>query len=144
MRTFVSLQALATFDLDQVQKAFDQQVTFDDTDSITAALEQSGLVTLAASALSVPFNFGSVTSASTLLVIAYQEVQLQLDSILAPLVSVRPIPANPPPGVVSRHQRQDQPGLVMWRGKVSSLFLSNPSAVASAKAFVAVVGNALP
>lgn len=142
MRTFVNLQALATFDFDQVQEAFNQTITFDDTDAITAAVTQSGLVKLPALAASVPFNFGSVTSASMLLVIAYQEVQLQLDSALAPLVPVRPIPASLPPSVLSRFQRQDQPGLVVWRGKVTSLFMSNPNAVTPASAFVAVVGNA--
>ena len=142
MRTFFNLQALVSFDNDQVQEAFNQQVTFDDADPITAAVVQSGLVSLAPSALSVPFDFGSVTSASTLLVIAYQEVQLQLESNLAAFIPVRPIPASPPPSVLSRFQRQDQPGLVVWRGKVTSLFLSNPNTVDPASVFVAVVGNA--
>lgn len=143
MRTFVNLQALVTYDIDQVQQSFNQQVTFDDTDDVTSAVEHSGLVTLAASAAAVPFDFGSVTSASMLLVIAYQEVHLQLDSNLAPLVPVVPIPSNLPAAVYSRFQRIDQPGLVLWRGKVGSLFLSNPSTTDVAKAFVAVVGNAV-
>lgn len=142
MRTFVSLQALVTFDVDQVQEAFNQKITFDDTDDVTAAVVQSGLVTLAPSATSQAFNFGSLASASTLLVIAYQEVELQLDSNTAPLVPVRPIPANPPEAVYSRFQRDDQPGFVLWRGKITSLFLSNPSSSVAASVFVAVVGNA--
>ena len=142
MRTFVTLQALATFDFDQVQEAFNQQVAFDDSDEITAAVTQSGLVVLPPSAASVAFDFGSVTSASLLLVIAQQEVQLQLDSNLAPLIPVRPVPAGLPPSILSRYQRHDQPGVVLWRGKVSSLFLSNPNAADPASAFVALVGNA--
>ncbi len=142
MRTFVTLQALATFDFDQVQEAFNQQIAFDDINDVTAAVTQSGLVQLPASAASVAFDFGSVTSASLLLVIAYQEVQLQLDSNLAPLIPVRPVPTGLPPTILSRYQRHDQPGVVLWRGKVSSLFLSNPNAVDPASAFVALVGNA--
>lgn len=49
MRVFATLQVLCTFDLDQVQEAFNQQVAFDDTDAGTAAHVQSGLVTLAPS-----------------------------------------------------------------------------------------------
>jgi hypothetical protein len=142
MRAFVNLQALVSFDLDQVQEALNQDLTFDDSDSLTAATFQSGLVSLAALASSVAFNFGSVTSASMLIVIAYQEVQLQLNSNTAPLVPVRPIPSSLPADVLSRYQREDQPGMVVWRGKVSSLFLSNPNAVDPASVFVAVVGNA--
>ncbi len=142
MRIFVNLQALATFDVDQVQEAFNHNVTFDDSDSVTAAVVQSGLVQLAPNATSIAFDFGSVTSASTLLIVAYQEVLLQLDSNLAPSIPVRPVPANPPTSILSRFQRQDQPGLVLWRGKVSSLFLSNPSLTEQASVFVAVVGNA--
>lgn len=141
MRVFINLEALATFDVDQVQKAFDHAITFDDTDSTTAAVESSRLVNLAANEGPVAFDFGSVTAASLLLVVAYQEVSLQIDDVTAPLVPVRPIPAFPPAGILSRYQRVAQPGLVLWRGKVSSLFLTNPNATA-ASAFVAVVGNA--
>ena len=142
MRTFIDLQALVTFDVDQVQEAFKQRLTFDDTDAATASVVQSGLVQLAALASATPFNFGSVTSASLLIVVAYEEIQLQLNSNTAPLVPVRPIPAAPAGSLFSRFQRDDQPGLVVWRGKVGSLYLTNPSAVAAASAFVAVVGNA--
>lgn len=142
MRAFVNLQALITLDIDQVQEVFNQRITFDDTDEDTAAVVQSGLVSLAAEASSQAFNFGSVTSASMLLVIAYQEIQLQLGLDTAPLIAVRPVPANPATAVYSRYQREDQPGLVLWRGKIDALFLSNPSTTDAASVFVAVVGNA--
>ncbi len=80
MRTFATLQVLCTFDLDQLQEAFNQQVAFDDTDAGTASQVQSGLVTLAPSTSSQQFAFGSVSSADTLLVLAYDEVQVQLGS----------------------------------------------------------------
>jgi hypothetical protein len=143
MRTFATLHALCTFDLDQQQEAFDQQVTFDDTDLSTASQIQSGLVTLAASAASQQFSFGSVSSADTLLVIAYDEVQVQLGGNTAPLVNVRPVPASAAASVASVYQRQSQPGVLFLRGKVASLHLTNPSSTASARVFVGVVGNAL-
>lgn len=143
MRTFATLQATCTFDFDQMQKAFDEQVSFDDTDPTTASQVQSGLVTLPASAASQQFLFGSVASASTLMVIAYDAVQVQLGSNAAPLVDVRPVPASSATTVFSLYQRQSQPGVLFLRGKVSSLFLTNPSSVSPARVFVAVVGNAL-
>lgn len=142
MRVFVDLKTLVSFDLDQLQKAFDQKIVIDDTDPGTAAVVQSGIVNLTASAASIAFDFGAVTSASLLVVIAYQEVQLQLDSNTAPLVNVRPTPAATAAAITSAYQQQSQPGVVIWRGKVGSLFLSNPSSSIAAQAFVAVVGNA--
>jgi len=143
MRTFVTLHALCTFDLDQVQEAFNQQVTFDDTDPTTVSQVQSGIVTLAASALGQQFLFGSVGPASALLVIAYDHVQVQLNGSTAPLVDLVPVPASSPAAVVSVYQRQQQPAPLFLRGKVTSLHLTNPSGSAQARAFVAVVGNAL-
>lgn len=142
MRVFLNLDVLASFDLDQLQQAFSQNVTIDDTDPGTASVVQSGIVTLAPSATSVQFGFGSVTSASLLLIVANQEVLAQLDSNTAPSVNVRPTPAQIAAAVTSVYQQQAQPGLVLWRGKVTSLYLTNPSSSLSAQAFVAVVGNA--
>ena len=142
MRAFLNLQTLVSLDLDQVQEVLNQEVTFDDNDETTAAVVQSGLVSLAALETSTPFNFGSVTSASLLIVVAYQDISLQLDDVAAPSIPVRVTPASEATDVLSRFQRADQPGLVVWRGKVSSLFLTNLSATDVATAFVAVVGNA--
>lgn len=143
MRTFATLQVLCTFDLDQVQEAFNQQVAFDDTDPTTASQVTSGLVTLDPSTSAQQFAFGSVASASTLLVLAYDAVQVQFGSIIAPPVDVIPVPASSPANVFSLYQRSSQPGVMFIRGKVGSLFLTNPSSTASARVFVAVVGNAL-
>ena len=142
MRVFVNIQALASLDLDQLQEAFSQNVTFDDTDPGTAALYTAGTINLAPSATSVQFPFASVTSASFLLIVASQEVLAQLDSNTAPSLPVRPTPAQLAAAVTSTYQRAAQPGLVLWRGKVTSLFLTNPSSSTPAQAFVAVVGNA--
>ncbi len=133
---------LCKFDLDQLQEAFNQQVAFDDTDAGTASQVQSGLVTLAPSTSSQQFAFGSVSSADTLLVLAYDEVQVQLGSNTAPLVNVRPVPASAAASVMSLYQRQAQPGVLFLRGKLASLFLSNPSSSLPARVFVAVVGDA--
>jgi hypothetical protein len=143
VRTFATLQVLCTFDLDQVQDAFNQQTTFDDTDASTSSTVQSGLVTLAPGATSQQFVFGGVTAASTLLVLAYDAVKVQLGSNSAPLVGVVPVPASGASAVSSVYQRQSQPGILFLRGKVSSLYLTNPSSTASARVFVAVVGEAL-
>lgn len=142
MRTFATLHALCTFDVDQTQEAFNQQLTFDDTDPGTASQVQSGLVTLAPSTASQQFSFGSVSSADTLLVIAFDHVQVQLGSNAAPLIDLIPVPASNAPAVVSVYQRQQQPAPLLMRGKVGSLFLTNPSSTASARVFVGVVGDA--
>lgn len=143
MRTFATLQVLHTFDADQVQEAFNQQVAFDDTDPGTTAHVQSGLVTLAPSTTSQQFSFGGVTSACMLLVIAYDGVEVQLGSNTAPLVGVTPVPASAAAAVMSVYQRASQPGVLFLRGKVSSLFLTNPSSATPARVFVAVIGEAL-
>jgi hypothetical protein len=144
MRVFINLQALVTNDDDQRQKLLDQAITFDDTDATTASTFQSAIMKLDPLDASVPFDFGDVDVASTLIVVASDEIQLQLDSNTAPLVTVRPIPAFAAASILSRFQREEQPGLVVWRGKISSLFVSNPSTLDSASVYIAVVGDALP
>ncbi len=143
MRTFTTLRVLCTTDLDQLQEAFDQQVTFDDTDPTTASQVQSGLITLAPSVISQQFDFGGVASADTLLVLAYDHIQVQLGGNTAPLVDVIPVPASPAASVTSVYQRASQPGPLFLRGKIGSLFLTNPSNSVPARVFVGVVGNAL-
>lgn len=142
MRTFVSLEAVCTLDLDQVQEAFDQRVVFDDTDPVSSSVQQSGVVVLAPSTSSQQFAFGSVTAASTVLVLAYDPVKVQLNGNTAPLVDLIPVPASSATAVTSRYQRQAQPGPLLLRGKVTSIHLSNPSSTASARVFVGIVGNA--
>lgn len=142
MRTFATLQVLCTLDLDQVQEAFNQQVTFDDTDSTTSSQVQSGIVTLSPSETSLEFQFGSVDAASTVLVVAYDAVQVQLGSNAAPLVDIRPVPASSAASIASVYQRSAQPGVLFIRGRVSSMFVTNPSSTSAARAFVAVVGDA--
>ncbi len=143
MRTFVDLRALCTFDADQLQEAFDQRITFDDTDPTTASQVQSGLVTLAPSATSQQFSFGSVSPAASVIVIAFDHVQVQLGSSAAPLIDLTPVPASAASAVTSTFQRASQPGHLSMRGKLGSLFLTNPSSAVPARVFVGVVGNAI-
>lgn len=143
MRLFANLHVLCTLDVEQLQEAFDQQVTIDDTDVVTASQVQSGIVTLAPSATSQQFSFGSVTTADTVLVIAYSHVRLQVNGNTAPLFDAIPVPASAAALVTSRYQQQAQPGLLFIRGKATSIHLTNPSSTVAATAFVAVVGNAV-
>ena len=59
MRTFGQISLLVTRDLDQRQKLVDQSVTFDDNHATTAAEFTSQIVTLAAEAEDIPFDFST-------------------------------------------------------------------------------------
>lgn len=142
MRAYFALRSLVSYDPDQVQKLIDSQWSLDDTGP-TASIFQSGGFTLAGaqSAFSVPF--GGVTAASIVTIIAFQEVLVQLETTSAPLIPVRPYPAlGQGVDVVSALQQFDQPGFVCWTGKVTALFLTNPSPTADALVYVALVGDA--
>jgi len=143
MRTFAQISLLVTRDLDQRQKLVDQSITFDDSDATTAAEFTSQLVNLAALASDVAFDFGSVTNADTILIVSEQEITVKLNGTGSPALPVVPIPAIPGGGILSQFQKLDQPGVVFWRGKVTSIHLGNPSTTGVANVYVAIVGNAL-
>jgi hypothetical protein len=141
MRAFLQLAVLVTDDPSQLQKLIDRNKVVDDSSS-TASTFHSGTVTLAPSASAAAVSFGGVTNASVLYVEADGEIQLQLDSNSAPLVPVRPTPAQPAASVLSEFQLAAQPGLVFWRGKITSLYATNPSSTASATFRYALIGEA--
>lgn len=141
MRLFAELRVLGSFDLGQLQKFVDQRVTFDDTNATTASTNQQGLVNLAPSASGVQFSFGDVTNADTVLIVAFQEITAQLNSNSAPAINITPVPANPAAQITSTFQTQPQPGIFLLRGKLTSLYLGNPSSSTPAQAYVAIVGE---
>lgn len=142
MRTYGSVQLTITKDVDQRQKLLDQFFSFDDTDAALNAEFTSNLITLAAGATDVPFNFGGVSSASLVVIAAYSDISVKLNGLGAPAIPVRKIVAVAGGAVLSSLQKLDQPGLVLWRGKVDTIHLTNPNVAAPADVFIAVVGNA--
>lgn len=140
MRTFAELKLLVTEDDAQEQKVIDQLLTFDD--SVLSSVAEFGYRTLAASASDQAFAFGGVTRASTVLIVAFQAVTVKLDGTGSPAIPVRPVPADTTGSPLSLFQELDQPGVMLWRGRVSSIHLGNPSDSATARVFVAVIGDA--
>jgi len=142
MRTFATLQALVSQDSDQRHRLLDQFTSFDDTDPATSATFQSSRFGLPALASDVVYDFGGVAAASMVLIIAYQDITVKLDGIGSPAIPIRMTPAKVAGQVLSNLQKFDQPGVVLWRGKVTSLHFGNLNAVDSAEVFVALVGDA--
>lgn len=142
MRTFASLTALVTKDLDQRQKYVDELLSFDDDDASTSSTFNGGLINLAALDADIAVAFGGVTSASMVLIIAYQEVTVKFNGAGSPAIPVRPTLAKVDGAILSNLQKFDQPGIVLWRGKVDSIHLGNPNATEVAEVYVAVVGEA--
>jgi hypothetical protein len=141
MRLFASIQALVSQDSDQRVKLLDQMLSLDDTSDISSVYESSSLV-LAAAAVDVPVNFGAVTDASFVLIVAYSNITVKMNGIGSPAMEVNITPATANSQPLSNLQKFDRPGLVMWRGKVTSLHLANPNAIDPANVFIALVGNA--
>lgn len=143
MRTFAQLSLEVTKDLDQRQSLVEQSITFDDSDVTTSSEFTSQFIELAASATDVAFAFGGVSSASTVMIVADQEVTVKFNGTGNAAIPVRPVPAVPSGAILSQFQKFDQPGVVLWRGKVASIHLGNPSSTTVAKVFVAITGNAV-
>lgn len=147
MRTLLSIALTVSQDKDQRQKLIDQLITMDDIDAATASTFQSGEVNLAAGAGDTAFAFGSVTAADTVLIIAYQEVTVKFNAGGSPgtqqSFTVRPLPAVTTGNITSGFQTTIQPGVLLLRGKVTSIHIANPSGSTAAECFVALVGNAL-
>lgn len=142
MRAFLQAALLVSRDAGQEQRVLDVAEVVDDA-SASSATYSFGTFTLTPgqSAFAVPF--GGVASASVVMVLATDEIQLQVDSNAAPLVPVRPTPAVAQGALsLSQFQQADQPGIVLWRGKVTSLFATNPSSTKAAQFQVALVGEA--
>ena len=143
MRTFASVQTLISQDSDQRHKLLEQFTSFDDSDSTTSSLYQSSRLVLPPSASDVVFDFGGVTAASMVFIIAYQDITVKLNGTGSPAVPVIMTPATVNSQVLSTLQKFDQPGVVLWRGKITSLHFGNASTTDPAEVFVAIVGDAL-
>ena len=144
MRVFANIRALVTEDPDQQQKLVDELLAFDDSDPTTASTYTAKQIVLAPSATGVSFAFDGVTNADTVLIIAQQEITCSLNdpSALTP-PHITPVPAVIGGSILSNIQKSPQPGVVLWRGKVTSITLGNPSSTTPATVFILVVGEAL-
>lgn len=143
MRAFLQLQTLISEDVTQLQKLLDEEVTFDDSDPVKASTYQSTIMTLAGSAGDTAVPFGGVTHASLVIIIPQQEVAAKLNyagsgSVAAP---IRPTPASISGTTLSQFQQFTQPGLMVWRGRVDAIWLSNPNST-PATALVVLLGEA--
>jgi hypothetical protein len=143
-RLFSQISVLYTRDTEQRQKLIDDAFVLDEVndDTGTAGEVVTRLFTLAAGASDEQVTLDKLTRVSTLLIIAEQEITVKLDGVGSPAVPVRPIPANTSGNIVSEYVRQSQPGVVFWRGRISSLYLSNPSGTTTATVTVVMVGDA--
>lgn len=142
MRTFVELAALVSEDNEQLRRLMDHRVAFDDNDADKSKTFHAEVFTLAASAANVQVPFGGVTAASLMIIIAEDDVSVRLNANDAPLLPVRITPAPQTTKITSVLQKADQPGIVIWRGRVDSIYLTNPSSSATARVYVALVGEA--
>lgn len=141
-RLFFQIALLASRDVDQRQKLLDFASTFDVNDATVGTFE-SGVHTLTPSQANYAVPFGGVTNASTVLIVADAEVQVRLDDPAAPLIPIRPIPALPEGSVLlSTFQSFDQSGVLFIRGKVTSIYLTNPSSANPAQVTVTLIGEA--
>lgn len=141
MRTFASIQMLVTRDSDQRQKLVDQLLSMDDT-AATSAEFKSEYITLPVSSGDVAVGFDGVSSASTVLIVAYADITVKLNGVGSPAIPLRKVPATAGGVVLSNLQKFDQPGVMFWRGKVDQIHIANPSSTLTADVFVALVGNA--
>ncbi len=141
MRTFIELIALVSQDADQKRKLLDIDTAFDDTDALTSSTFNSAQMIVAAGATNVAVPFGGVTNPTLLLVVAYNDISVSLDG--GSPILITHTPAVDTATVLSNVQKYDQPGLLLLRGRITSLLLNNPSATATANVLVAVVGEAI-
>lgn len=142
MRAQFVLQALVSRDADQLQDVLKEKQQFDDVSS-KASIFTSARYNLVASATSLPVDFGNVVNASLVYILAYDAVGVQFELDTAPVVPIRPFPALPVGSTIySASQRFDQPAWMVWPGKVTAIFLSNPSSVAAARVDVLLLGEA--
>lgn len=144
MRLVHTLQALGTEDADQIQKFLEQKLNLDDT---LVTTQSSGRRTLAAGAANTQFDFGGVTNAKYLIVIAYDNVQFRLNSVADTLIDVAPLPATVG-GPVSNIQKADAPARIVLgpltaANPVTALFFTNPSGLVTASYYAAVIGEAV-
>lgn len=142
MRAYLDLNLRISEDDDQLEKVFEQLgLGFDDNDATRAEECIVQRITLAAAATDQAVAFGPVSSASLMLIIARADVSVKLNGS-ATAIEVRTTPAAVDGVVLSALQRNDQPGIVLWRGAITALSLTNLSGTATAAVTVVLVGNA--
>lgn len=142
MRAMFVVQGLVSEDSDQIHRVLDDKVVFDDT-SARASTRSSSTYTLAASASAVPVVFNGVTAASLIYLKASAPIQVRVNSNTAPLFDVRPILSVVSGGtILSASQQFDQPGVFFLTGKITSFFMTNPSATTAAQVSVFLLGEA--
>lgn len=144
MRLVHTLQALGTEDADQIQKFLEQKLNLDDTLITT---QSSGRRTLATSATDVAFDFGGVTNAKYLVILAYDNIQFRLNSVADTLIDLTPLPATVG-SPISNIQKADAParffmGPIAAATPITALFLTNPSGLETASYYAAVIGEAV-
>jgi hypothetical protein len=141
MRLLAEIIAQLSIDNDKKRKLIDYAIKLDDNLS-TAVEASSGYIELAESAADYVVPFGSVAKASFVLILADQEITVKLDGIGQTAIPLRPILASAVTEPLSSVQESDQPGILLLRGRLSTLHASNPSAAAKAKFFYLIVGEA--
>lgn len=143
-RLFTELSVLLTRDKAQRQKLFDITQVIDELDEITGNATEmvSRHFILAPSASDEEATMDKITSASTVLIIAEQDITVKFNGVGSPAVPVRAIPADTIGNTTSLYQKAIQPGLVFWRGKVDSIHLGNPSTTDTATVTVVMIGDA--
>ena len=140
MRSFLELNLSVSNDDDQLEKLFDQVISFDDNDDTRNEECSVQRITLAAAAVDSAVNFGPVSTASILMVVAYSNITVKLNGSTVSL-QVNITPATADGTVLSRLQKFAQPGVLFLRGAVTSLSVSNPSGTVPASVVVVLVGN---
>lgn len=142
MRALVELSAKISRDLDGRQLLARLDELFDDTDLERASTYQSGVMTLAAAASNVAADFGGVTAASLVIIVAEADITVKLNGTGQAALPVRVTPATDSAEIVSTYQKTTKPGLVLWRGKIDSIHFGNPSSTESAGVMYILVGEA--
>lgn len=140
MRTYLQMNLRVSNDDDQLDRIVDQlSVGFDDNDDTRNGEATVHRLLVAPSTVDSVISLGGVTTAHMLYVRADQLVSVKLNNSNVAL-DVEPTPAAADGVVLSQYQKLDQPGILMLRGRVTSLSISNPSAVTAAVVTIIFVG----
>lgn len=143
MRAFVELMFLVSQDSQQMRQLLNLDQVIDDSDATTSSTFQSGQGTLSGGQSSFQIPFGGVTHASKILILAYNNISVQLDDIAAPPVKLLITPAVTTTTVLSTAQTSDQPGIFfLGNGHVDSIYISNLDSQNPATFAYALVGEA--
>lgn len=141
MRSYFQMDFLVSNDVDQTERIVQQLgVGFDDSDAVRNEVCAVQRITLAPAAVDQIVNFGSVTAASSLLVVAYNDITMKLNGSAISL-EVNTTPARADGIVLSQLQKSSQPGIAFLRSSITQITLSNASITSSAGVLVVLVGN---